>query len=567
MSARTISHCQGKGSLSHDNRDFIPKNVDPERIRDNVTYMRQRIADAYEHCFSESVVRYNDKQTRTDRQIQKTYYEHLFNKPPQNSVVTSSNKQKSFYEDLVQIGTRDDTGVGTPEGVLAAKCLDEYMLGFSERNQNLYVFNAVMHLDEATPHLHIDYIPIGHYSRGLDTQNGLAQALKEMGYGGGKNAIDRWRQSERDVLVKICNSHGIEIKAPEQSRGFSLTSDEYKERKDAEKSAIEAEIQCLQNEKQGLERRIPKLQQKVAEAQQCVSKAQDDVFNLEHQKTALQDEIAPLRKLKRKIEDVESLAASAKVTPVGTFIRNETLNALTEKVKAYEVEMQSVMARERTATERETNADVRASSLDDRERKLERSKKYWDEAVEVHAAEIRQMRSEARVKGEELDKSLQAVRHLAGLPEKHIQLSKENQAFKNEVTELKAELTAKDGIISSLHEELANLKDKFDEMVETLTGKIRKAYEFLRCAVQAVGMLKYSNNSDYMVLGLTEKQGRLIDAIAEYGAIRADDNGHHDYAIDMRKSVKISEGMESEIKALENPAPQIVMRTNTEHVR
>lgn len=33
------------------------------------------------------------------------------------------------------------------------------MNGFAERNPNLKVFNAIMHLDEETPHPHIDYVP------------------------------------------------------------------------------------------------------------------------------------------------------------------------------------------------------------------------------------------------------------------------------------------------------------------------------------------------------------------------------------------------------------------------
>lgn len=107
-------------------------------------------------------------------------------------------------------------------------CLTEYMQSFQERNPNFYVFNAVLHLDEATPHLHIDYIPVGHYKMGVDTQNGIAQALKEMGYGSGKDTISRWREAECKVLTEICARHGIQIAAPEKSRG-SLTVEQYKE--------------------------------------------------------------------------------------------------------------------------------------------------------------------------------------------------------------------------------------------------------------------------------------------------------------------------------------------------
>lgn len=83
-------------------------------------------------------------------------------------------------------------------------------------------------MDEATPHLHIDYIPVGHYKRGQDVQNGIAQALKEMGFGEGKQAIARWRAAEVEVLNKICLEHGIQPLAPEKARG-TLQIPEYKE--------------------------------------------------------------------------------------------------------------------------------------------------------------------------------------------------------------------------------------------------------------------------------------------------------------------------------------------------
>lgn len=147
-------------------------------------------------------------------------------------MITAADKRKSFYEDVVQIGDRSDTGIGTADAETAAKCLAEYMQGFSERNPNFFVFNAVLHVDEATPHLHIDYIPIGHYKRGVDTQNGLAQALKEMGYGEGENTINRWRLAERDVLTDICRRHGIEISEPTKGRGYTYTVEQYKQHKD-----------------------------------------------------------------------------------------------------------------------------------------------------------------------------------------------------------------------------------------------------------------------------------------------------------------------------------------------
>lgn len=232
MKAKTISHCQGKGSLSHNNRTFKSKNVDSSRSSQNVTFVKMSITEAYDKCFSEAVERYNAKQKRADRRIKNGYFRYAFSHAPSNNVITAPDKRKSFYEDIVQIGDRNDTGIGTADAETAAKCLTEYMQGFSERNPNFFVFNAVLHVDEATPHLHIDYIPIGHYKRGVDTQNGLAQALKEMGYGEGENTINRWRLAERDVLVEICRRHGIDIAETQKGRGYTYTVEQYKQHKD-----------------------------------------------------------------------------------------------------------------------------------------------------------------------------------------------------------------------------------------------------------------------------------------------------------------------------------------------
>lgn len=232
MSAKTLSFCQGKGSLSHNNRTFKPKNVDSAKTKENISFVKIPIAEAYDNCFSEAVERYNSKQKRADRRIKNGYFDYAFSHTPCNNVITAADKRKSFYEDIVQIGCKDDTGTDTPDAKIAVECLKEYMESFQKRNPNFYVFNAVLHNDEATPHLHIDYIPIGHYKRGVDTQNGLAQALKEMGYGEGENAINRWRIAELNVLTEICIQHGIEISAPHKSRGYSFKVDEYKQHKD-----------------------------------------------------------------------------------------------------------------------------------------------------------------------------------------------------------------------------------------------------------------------------------------------------------------------------------------------
>ena len=236
--------CQGKGSLSHNNREFTAKNIDPSRTPDNIIFKQQDLGEAYYRLFDGVIADYNAKQKRNDRKIP-DYFQHLFNREPSKSVITGANKQKSFYEDLVQIGTKDDTGVGTPDAEVAVACLKEYMEDFQERNPNLYVFNAVMHLDEATPHLHIDYIPLGHYSRGLEVRNAKNKALDEMGFGNDAHSNNRWRLREWEVLRDICNAHGIEISEPKKSRGYSYTVEEYGEHEDEIRRLNEEKAQAL----------------------------------------------------------------------------------------------------------------------------------------------------------------------------------------------------------------------------------------------------------------------------------------------------------------------------------
>ena len=267
MKEKRISFGQGKGSLTHNNREFVADNVDVFRTPDNITFVCQPIGEAYDQLFKESTERYNAKQKRNDRKVHGSYYEHLFGVKPCNTVRTAADKRKSFYEDVVQIGKKEDSGYGTEDFQLVAECLKEYMEGFQNRNPNFYVFNAVLHMDEATPHLHIDYIPVGHYKRGQDTQNGIAQALKEMGYGEGKMAIAKWRAAEVEVLNKICLEHGIQPLAPEKSRG-TLEIPEYKEqrRQNDELKMQNAQVEAELAEKQAKSKKLDaQIEQKTAQ--------------------------------------------------------------------------------------------------------------------------------------------------------------------------------------------------------------------------------------------------------------------------------------------------------------
>ena len=193
----------GKGSLNHNSRKFHAKNTDPNRTHWNVEYCNEDIKDVYHELFDEALKRYNDKQTRKDRKID-DYYEKI----------RSGKQEKLFHEVILQIGDKDNMGSETMEGQLAAKILDEYMKGFQERNPTLRVFAAHLHLDEATPHLHIDFIPyVAGSKRGLDTRVSLKQALSSLGFKGGSRSeteLNQWVQSEKQKLAMVMRENEIE---------------------------------------------------------------------------------------------------------------------------------------------------------------------------------------------------------------------------------------------------------------------------------------------------------------------------------------------------------------------
>jgi hypothetical protein len=140
------------------------------------------------------------------------------------------------------------------------------------------VFNAVLHLDESTPHLHINYIPVGHFARGLEVRNAKNKALEEMGFGNDVKSNDRWRRSEWDILKNICNAHDIEISEPKKSRGYSFTTAEYGEYKDTIK-ALEEEKAQAENERDEAQAELEKIAQKRVKL--------DDIDKLETGRTML----------------------------------------------------------------------------------------------------------------------------------------------------------------------------------------------------------------------------------------------------------------------------------------
>lgn len=231
----------GKGSVNHNSRKFKAENVDGERSHFNIDYCNENIKKVYHKLFDEALQRYNDKQTRADRRID-NYYEKIRN----------SKQEKPFHELILQIGDKENMGAGSGNGNLARQVLDEYYQQFQERNPNLHVFSAHLHMDEATPHLHIDFVPFTTGSkRGLDTRVSLKQALAKQGFKSGSRGDTEWSQwvqSEKEQLAAVMERYGIEWEH-KGTHEKHLSVLDYK-KQEREKEVVQLEGQILEKKEE-----------------------------------------------------------------------------------------------------------------------------------------------------------------------------------------------------------------------------------------------------------------------------------------------------------------------------
>ena len=259
----------GKGSVNHNSRKFLAENVDGRRTHLNIDYCNENIKAVYHELFDEALKRYNDRQTRADRKIE-DYYEKI----------RSSKQEKPFHEIILQIGNKDDMSADSEEGQLAAAVLDEYMRGFQERNPQLRVFSAHLHMDEATPHLHIDFVPFTTGSkRGLETRVSLKQALASRGFKGGTKGDTEWNQwarSEKEQLAAVMERHGIEWE-DKGTHDKHLSVLEYKKEQRAKEIAdLELVKAETQEEVERQEQRLKELAPAVEGMERLAARFSDD---------------------------------------------------------------------------------------------------------------------------------------------------------------------------------------------------------------------------------------------------------------------------------------------------
>lgn len=419
-----ISFPQGKGSQLHNRRGFekigraVPSHIDVSKSSENITLIDLDLREAYRDIFGEALEQYNSKQKRADRKIE-DYHDHI---------QKSKNGEKLFYEDVVQWGDIKDFQNHPELRQKAKEALVQYATTFQERNPNLKLVGAYIHMDEASPHLHIDYVPVAHgYSRGLTTRNSLDKAMKEMGFkpeneSKMNNATKIWKENERAYFGEICRGLGLEVEAERKSTRKSLSVDEYKEARDdmlgkieqeleGRINALEGQIEALESKKalllekekkEGLKRQIraQKAEEKEKKLQQKEEKLQKQEKELERREKSLQTGISDHN---QQIKSLQEL-------PKGD-------RTLTGKIALQEQEFNKLVNSARKGILQEP--ELRES----RRRNQELSKQYEElrekmptiqERMELQL--MKQENKELKAKNEKLETTLEKLRKM-NLPE------------------------------------------------------------------------------------------------------------------------------------------------------
>ena len=289
MMKRTISGMIGAGSLAHNRRDFVAENVDPDRVQLNICYKNENLKEVYKELFDDAVERYNVGK-RKDRQIA-NYYEKI----------RQGKQEKLFHEVIFQIGNREDMAVGTSEGNLAVKILDEYVKDFQKRNPTLRVFSCYLHQDEATPHLHIDFVPYvtNWKGKGMDTRVSLKQALKSLGFQGGNKhdtELNQWINHEKEVLAEIAMQHGIEW----EQKG---THEEHLDVYNFKKKERKKEVQELEQEKENLTAENEGLTSQIADARADIKLLEEEKIQFQKDKEIAEKRAEKVETELKKLED------------------------------------------------------------------------------------------------------------------------------------------------------------------------------------------------------------------------------------------------------------------------
>ena len=518
-----VSMPQGRGSQMHNRRDYdsigrdMPSNIDKEKTAENVTLIDRDIKEVYHELFDEAVKRYNEKQTRAERKIDDYY----------DKVSKSKNGEKLFYEDVIQWGSKEDFEKDPQLREKAKTALLQYFHDFTERNPNMKVVGAYIHMDEASPHLHLDYVPVAHgYKTGMETRTGMDRALKELGFGSENNSrrnnsVKLWKENEREAFKEICRELGLDVEQERRARG-SLSVDEYKEAKQKMMGELEAERDSLKQELVSLERSNELNKSLVAKSrgvlESMLEEAEGTRGLIEESKEQLAHIDDQVEKASRRLEKLNKLERKLEVTEPDIY--TASVGGMLNKRDVTVIEGYSPQEVARVFQRANFRGEI-AKTLNEANT---RSQGIVQKAHEQAQAELENARQQIAWANQMLQGEAERKRKLdvyeKTLREKNAALAAENEKLlsdNNRLLQVRADLDKARGELSSCRDEVKAEREKIkslmnmtselelnpeaakkllnDSIVDTLTNKV----SFLTCQrLEREGLLNKQAEVAYM---------------------------------------------------------------------
>lgn len=475
-----VSFSQNKGNLSHNERKFYTNNIDIDRSKDNLQFYSLSVEEAYKEYFGNAIDEYNRTQKRKDRlkSVDKYLFELRENEHKKGA-------EKPFYEIVVQIGDKNTCNIlnNKEQAENAKNVLIEYVKGWQDRNPNLRVFNATIHMDETTPHLHLDYIPVATgYKQGLKVRNSLSKALECQGLGKGvgrnDNASIRWQKQEREVIKDLAINHGFEIEEKGVDRPH-LSVSEYKRASDDLNERIERNLEVLEVSKT-----------KVPFSDKVMIKESD---------------LAALKNLSKLGQQARNAATEHDLALTADFeLKNKQLkdreyqitnqeNKITQKLKEAEKALQIATSAKEIAQEQEKNSKHMKSVYE----------KLYNEQKNLNQEYSELLKKNVSF-SQEISKLSDDIKYLKQThSEKVTSLNTQIAQAKNDVSKLENQIAEKD---AQHIKALSNLKRQYEQEANKLKEQYKNELKEIRVSSHETGYNQGMNDGK----DSTEKQMNIL---------------------------------------------------------
>ena len=207
IECKASMHLGKKYSIKHNTRDYKGWNkdghIDPTRTPMNVTLVNEDLRKWFYDIFADAILQYNDK-NREKHSNRMTTLQDYFEE--QKGKVQEAILQLGDHETYVKLV--EQLGQDRADEFYKNSLIQIYG-NWKNDNPSLRIFHASVHMDEVengTPHLHIDFLPVAETTRGMITKVSLDGALKQLGFARdkkekyGNTPYKQWLRDRREKL-------------------------------------------------------------------------------------------------------------------------------------------------------------------------------------------------------------------------------------------------------------------------------------------------------------------------------------------------------------------------------